>query len=173
MILEYCSHCGVRLGLAAPCVCAACGREHWANPKPCGAAFVSSPDGRLLLVLRENEPWADHWDVPGGFCDGAEHPEATTLREVREETGLEIRLTGLLGMWIDSYDDLTPTTLNIYFTAETDDPGAAGARDEVSAVRWFAPGELVDLPLAFPDHARTAVDTWIARQAGVAQSDAS
>ena len=168
MILEFCADCGERLGKPPPCACAACGAEFWDNPKPCGGAFVTHDD-RLLLVQRAHEPWAGHWDVPGGFCDGAEHPEAAALREVREETGLEIRLTGLLGMWIDRYgDDTTPPTLNVYFHAvpEADDAGGRGAaravaEDEIAAVRWFSPGELADAPLAFPDHMRDAVDRWL------------
>lgn len=147
--------------MAAPCVCPACGEHYWDNPKPCGGAFVTD-GGRLLLVQRRREPWAGHWDVPGGFCDGSEHPEATTLREVREETGLEIRLTGLLGMWIDRYGDAsTPTTLNIYYHAVLDGPARAVADGtETTAVRWFTPDELADVPLAFPSHMVDAVKTW-------------
>jgi ADP-ribose pyrophosphatase YjhB (NUDIX family) len=163
VILAYCSGCGAELGLAPPCTCRACGREFWDNAKPCGGAFVAHA-GRLLLVERAHQPWAGHWDVPGGFCDGAEHPEAATLREVREETGLAVHITGLLGMWLDRYDDLSPWTLNIYYHAVTDDPSAASALDETTSVRWFTPAELADAdtPLAFPDHMRPAVDLWLA-----------
>ncbi len=166
MILPFCSQCGARLGLAAPCRCAACGREFWDNPKPCGGAFVAH-EGRLLLVQRARDPWAGHWDVPGGFSDGAEHPEATTIREAREETGLAVRITGLLGMWIDGYDATVAATLNIYFHAVADDPTAATPRDETAAVRWCTATELDDVPLAFPDHMREAVTRWRASPAAV------
>lgn len=179
MILEFCADCGAPLGKPPPCACASCGAEFWDNAKPCGGAFVTHR-GRLLLVQRAHAPWAGHWDVPGGFCDGAEHPEATTLREVREETGLAIRLTGLLGMWIDRYgDDTTYATLNIYFHAVPDPDGPDGpdgvdgdvvaavvAEDEIAAVRWFTPAELADAPLAFPDHMGDAVDRWLTWDAG-------
>lgn len=164
MLLAYCSGCGGPLGEAPPCVCGRCGAEHWDNPKPCGGAFVAH-DGRLLLVQRAREPWTSHWDVPGGFCDGAEHPEAAAVRELREETGLDVRLTGLLGMWIDRYgDETTYATLNVYFHAVADDltVSAAAAPDEIAAVRWFTPAELADVPLAFPAHMRPAVAAWIA-----------
>jgi ADP-ribose pyrophosphatase YjhB (NUDIX family) len=129
VILAYCSACGAKLGLAPPCRCAVCGREFWDNAKPCGGAFVAH-GGRLLLVLRAHDPWSGRWDVPGGFCDGAEHPEAATVREAREETGLVIHLTGLLGLWIDRYDADDPdsaTTLNVYYHAVADDPHRASA----------------------------------------------
>lgn len=155
------------MGQAAPCACAECGAQFWDNPKPCGGAFVTA-DGRLLLVQRRHEPWAGCWDVPGGFCEGDEHPETTTVREIREETGLEIQLTGLLGMWVDRYGDdgSSPWTLNIYYHAVADDPGSAAADDEeTAAVRWFAPEELATLPLAFPGHLRPAIDRWLDQSA--------
>lgn len=162
MLLDFCARCGVPLGKVAPCSCEACGEQFWDNPRPCGGAFVTDGD-RLLLVQRRHEPWAGHWDVPGGFCDGDEHPEATTVRELREETGLEIRLTGLLGMWVDRYGDAsTPSTLNIYFHAVTDTPASATVHDdEIAAVRWFGVEELPGLALAFPAHMRAAMDAWL------------
>lgn len=165
MILAYCSACGTELGLAPPCTCAACGRQFWDNPKPCGGAFVAH-DGRLLLVQRAKDPWAGHWDVPGGFCDGAEHPEAATVREVREETGLEVHLTGLLGLWLDRYDDVDAAwTLNVYYHAVAVDPTRATALDETTALHWFGAHELLATPLAFPHHMRPAITTWLSSPA--------
>jgi 8-oxo-dGTP diphosphatase len=42
----------------------------------------------VLLVKRAFEPFKDHWDIPGGFCDGPELPIDAAIREVFEETGL-------------------------------------------------------------------------------------
>lgn len=159
MTLEYCARCGARLRKSPPCQCEVCDEAFWDNPRPCGGAFVTHA-GRLLLVQRQHEPWACHWDVPGGFCDGGEHPEDAAIREVHEETGLAIVPTGLLGMWIDRYGDDGPWTLNIYFNAYADDPSLARAADETLAVRWFSPEELVGLPLAFPDHLAQALVVW-------------
>ena len=170
MRLDYCARCGAPLGLAPPCRCAACGEEFWDNPRPCGGAFVAH-DGRLLLVQRRIEPFAGYWDIPGGFCDGGEHPEAAARREVYEETGLTISITGLLGMWVDRYGDSGDGdgdgvwTLNVYYEATTDDPAAAHAADETLAIGWFSPDELAALPLAFPDSGAPAVAAWIAGQA--------
>jgi ADP-ribose pyrophosphatase YjhB (NUDIX family) len=162
MRFEHCAVCGAHLGRDAPCRCHACGAEFWDNPKPCAGALVSHA-GKLLLVRRAIEPWAGCWDIPGGFCEPGEHPEATAAREVREETGLVIGELALLGIWMDRYGTHDPpeTTMNIYYLATTADPGAARTSAEVAEVRWFGPDEL-PADLAFTAHSRTVLDRWVA-----------
>jgi ADP-ribose pyrophosphatase YjhB (NUDIX family) len=171
--LEYCSHCGTRLRSAAPCTCAQCGTEFWANPKPCAGALVTR-DGHLLLVRRAFEPWAGCWDIPGGFCEAGEHPEQTAVRELREETGLDVVLDRLLGMWMDAYDEHDPpeTTLNIYFMARPARPGVEPQRsDEVTDAAWFGPDDLPS-DLAFPRHAVAVLERWRAAIDGSAEPGA-
>ncbi|MBB4594790.1 NUDIX hydrolase [Xanthomonas cannabis] len=55
----------------------------------CGA-FIQRADGRLLLVLRGRAPEQGHWGLPGGKVDWMETVEATVVREVLEETGLQV-----------------------------------------------------------------------------------
>src|SRR4051794_4274090 len=95
----FCSHCAAELPSPPPVTCERCGASHYANPKPCGGALVTR-DGRLLLIRRATEPYRGSWDIPGGFCEPREHPAAAAEREVREETGLEVRVADLVGMWI-------------------------------------------------------------------------
>jgi 8-oxo-dGTP diphosphatase len=139
----YCPACGSNLGERIidgrpRLVCPACGYINWRNAKPCAGALVQR-NGKVLLVRRNIEPFLGYWDVPGGFCEIDEHPAQTAIREVREETGLEIELTGLLGLWLDAY--VESMTLNVYYLARpltmriqpgTDADGAA----------WFAPDAL-------------------------------
>src|SRR4051812_8442086 len=138
----FCSGCGHLLPSLPPVVCATCGTAHWSDPKPCASGLVTHR-GRLLMVRRANDPWRDYWDVPGGFCGTAEHPITTAEREVLEETGLRIKVTGFLGMWIDEYGSV-PTdaprkaTLNIYYHATPiGRPRIVTSQDEVAEARWF------------------------------------
>ncbi|MCC4604732.1 NUDIX domain-containing protein [Xanthomonas campestris] len=55
----------------------------------CGAV-IQRRDGRLLLVLRGRAPEQGHWGLPGGKVDWMEAVEATVVREVLEETGLQV-----------------------------------------------------------------------------------
>lgn len=166
--MRFCSACGAELPSAPPVTCEACGTGHWRNPKPCANAIVVR-DGRVLLARRACAPWKDGWGSPGGFCERGEHPIETAEREALEETGLRIRVTGYLGVWVDEYADelgLEETEIiNVaYYLAEPlADDEAKPDPQEVSEVRWFAwdelPAELVppgtlaavlDIARAFP-----------------------
>ena len=117
---------------------------------------------RVMLLRRAIDPWRGRWDIPGGFCDGAELPEHAVVRELWEEAGLAVRVITLLGMWLDtchlagsSFD-----TLNSYYLL---DAGAAPQprldHDENSEVGWFA-ADQVPTDLAFPSHQPEVISAW-------------
>lgn len=163
LAVTYCSECGSELPGGPPVACASCGATHYVNPKPCGGALVVDGDGRLMLVRRAKDPFAGHWDIPGGFCDLREHPADTAVREVREETGFDVETAGLVGMWIDDYGDTGNVTLNIYFHARVVGGELDPDPEETAEVGWFGPDELPER-IAFPDHARAVLDAWLYAQ---------
>ncbi|MFB0534266.1 MAG: NUDIX domain-containing protein [Anaerolineae bacterium] len=121
-------------------VCSRCGRIHYKNAKPCACALVIQ-DGRVLLVRRAIEPFYGYWDIPGGFLEADEHPAAGVVREMEEETGLRIRLTALLGIYVDTYGAEDEYTLNIHYLAEVVSGEPHPASDALE-LAWFAPHEL-------------------------------
>ncbi len=140
-----------------PTTCPACGEVHYANPKPCGNAVVVDAD-RVLLVLRAREPDAGAWTIPGGFCEGDEHPRAAAERELYEETGVRGRALAYLGTWMDHYgppadDGLRITTAVSGYLVGCDDPGTVlvPEPEEALEVRWWDLDRL-PAPLAFPAH---------------------
>lgn len=104
--------------------------------------LVLDDDGRVLLGRRAVAPARGRWDIPGGFCDPDETPEECARRELREETGCEIALTGFLGHVVDVYGDDGDHTLNAIFSARLT-AGAPSPADDVAELRWFA---IDDLP---------------------------
>jgi 8-oxo-dGTP diphosphatase len=151
---RFCSECGAPLPAPPPVTCRACDTSHW----------LDSRAGELLLVRRAQEPWKGAWDVPSGFCGPREHPREAAAREVREETGLDVEVGAILGMWIDSYAPDGPgadkVTLNIYFHAAA--PVAGETRNdpnEVAEIAWFPVDELPET-LAFPDHLPAVLQAW-------------
>ena len=145
--VRFCSACGAALPSAPPVTCTACGTSHWRNPKPCANAIVVRDD-KVLLARRAYAPWKDGWGTPGGFCEVGEHPIETVEREVLEETGLRVSVTGYVGVWVDAYADehAAPDVdvINVaYYTAEAlgGDEAAFDPR-EVSELGWFGWDEL-------------------------------
>jgi predicted GIY-YIG superfamily endonuclease/ADP-ribose pyrophosphatase YjhB (NUDIX family) len=142
-------------------VCPDCGHVAYQNATPCAGALVEQ-DGRLLLVQRAKEPYRGHWDIPGGFLEVDELPEAGATREVEEETGLKIQTTKLFGFYMGRYGYGTSgkPCLNIYFlgrvTGGAEQPGL-----EAADLAWFLPRELPDM-IAFK-HAQQVLDDWAER----------
>jgi ADP-ribose pyrophosphatase YjhB (NUDIX family) len=139
--------------------CPACGAVHFRNAKPCAGVLIVR-GGEVLLGKRNRQPFRDWWDIPGGFLDPWEHPEQAAVREAAEETGLVVRPTALLGIFLDTYgqDAHADFTLNIYYLAEIVS-GAAQAGDDLSELAWFKAGALPER-IAFPDNAREVLSLW-------------
>ncbi|WP_055475833.1 NUDIX hydrolase [Gordonia sp. HS-NH1] len=55
-------------------------------------ALITDEDGRILLILRRNEPSAGHWSLPGGKVEPGESLRQAVIREVEEETGLVVEV---------------------------------------------------------------------------------
>ena len=141
--LPYCSACGAKLQGRPPATCPACGTAHWVNAKP-GAEVLTTRVGQLLLLRRANEPWLGRWDIPVKFREPDEHPMETAAREAREECGLEVEITGFLGLWLDRYPDPADpgrpnVTLNAYYHARAGNEVGAPDPHETSEVGWFEP----------------------------------
>lgn len=67
---------------------------------PAAAAIVTDNHGRVLLQRRTD---SGNWSLPGGAMDIGETLQQCAVREVKEETGLDIEITGLLGIYTDPH----------------------------------------------------------------------
>jgi 8-oxo-dGTP diphosphatase len=79
-------------------VCPSCGYTHFEDPKV-AVGVVVEKDGGILLGLRNHEPKLGCWSFPSGFVDAGEVPEDAARREVEEETGVQVQLDRLLGVY--------------------------------------------------------------------------
>jgi 8-oxo-dGTP diphosphatase len=98
--------------------------------------------GRVLLVKRAIEPFKNWWDIPGGFLESGEQPETGAIRELAEETGLQIRPLELLGIYVGTYGEQGESTLNLCYIAELTG-GRPRPDSDVAQLGWF---ELDALP---------------------------
>ncbi len=81
-------------------------------------AVVIGEDKSVLLVKRSNPPFKDYWSLPGGFVEYGETAEEAVKREVREETGLEIKPIKLIGVYSDPKRDPRGHVISIAFLAK-------------------------------------------------------
>ena len=131
--------------------CDSCGAVVFLDPK-LAAVVIVAYEGNILMVKRDIEPMMGRWSFPSGYVDRGEVVEEAAAREVREETGVEVKLDRLLGVYSSRG---TPVVL-VAFAASAQS-GTAEAGDETQAVGWFPPNELPPLP--FP-HDAAILQDW-------------
>ncbi|MQA88434.1 MAG: NUDIX domain-containing protein [Streptosporangiales bacterium] len=107
-------------------------------------AVVRDRDGRLLLIRRGHPPGLGLWSLPGGRTEPGETDEQAVVREVREETGLDV----VVGELVGSVERAGPdgAVFDIYDYAATVAGGVPTAGDDASAVRWMSEDELRSVP---------------------------
>ncbi len=132
---RFCPQCGGALGRADGCD--ACGWILFRDPKLSAVVLVNDAAGRLLYVRRNHEPAMFKWAWPSGFVDAGERVEDAAAREVREETGIEIRLERLLGVWSQTGEDVVVIGYAATLAGGTLKPGV-----EALAAGWFPMGRL-------------------------------
>ncbi len=153
---NYCQRCGNALeqrhfeGRTRP-FCPHCGYVVFLDPKVAVVVLVSAC-GKLLFVQRGAEPQIGKWCFPGGYVDRGEVVEAAARREVLEETGLEIDIERMIGLYsLES----NPVIVAAYLGRVTGGEIAAGT-DALDA-GWFEMNNLPDL--AFPHNVKI-IEDW-------------
>jgi 8-oxo-dGTP diphosphatase len=108
--------------------------RHYRNPAlSVDAVWIRG--GSVLLVRRGRPPFKGRWAFPGGFVEYYETVEEAIQREVREETGLEIRPVGLVGVYSGpDRDPRHPTTSVVFFV--TGAPRLPEGGDDAAEARW-------------------------------------
>lgn len=132
---NFCPKCGNAIGASIePPHCSKCNSTYYRNAKPF-ASVLPIKDGKVLLAKRGHEPFKGAYDIIGGFMEANELPEEAAIREAKEETGLDIKITSLLGIYLDRYGEDGDYTLNIHYIGEVLG-GEMKAMDDVVGLEW-------------------------------------
>ncbi len=112
---------------------------------PCVGAILADGE-RILLIRRGHEPEAGRWSLPGGRIEPGETDHQALVREVREETGLEV----IPGPLVGAVDRALPGggVLEIRDYVADITGGTLAAGDDADDARWFSVRELGRLPLS-------------------------
>jgi ADP-ribose pyrophosphatase YjhB (NUDIX family) len=78
--------------------CPSCGYIYFTDPKV-GVGVLTLVEGKILLVQRAMMPEVGKWSLPAGYLDYGEDPRRTAVREVFEETGLDVEIAELLDVY--------------------------------------------------------------------------
>lgn len=109
---------------------------------------VVRKDGKILLVLRDEEGiYGAHlkWELPGGKLEFGENPEAAVVREIKEETGYDIKVNRMIpitktSLW--DYPDHKRHVLLLGYDCEHMS-GEINKKDgKIRDVKWFRPDEI-------------------------------
>lgn len=159
--MNFCPRCGSRLAErpvqgVLRLACTACEFIHYQDPKV-AVAVLTGREGQVLLAQRNHDPAMGLWTFPSGFVDAGEVLEEAAAREAREETGAEVRIERLLGVYSERGN---PVVLVVYLAELVGGELAPG--DEATAIGFFDLDALP--PLAFA-HDADLIRRWFELQA--------
>jgi len=116
--------------------------------------IIEQGDEKIVLIKRANDPYKDQWALPGGIMDDGETIEQTAVREAKEETGLDVKLVKLLGVYSMPGRDPRGRTVSLLYVATVEGGILCADSDakEIMATRDYS-----KMKLAF-DHDQMIMD---------------
>lgn len=121
--------------------CEACGFTYYINPSAATVALIVNDRGEWLCVRRAKEPAKGTLDLPGGFSDLYETSEEGVIREVKEETGLDVTAVEFLFSIPNQYvySGFTVHTMDMFYRCRVNSCEGAHAADDASELLWLRP----------------------------------
>jgi len=113
-------------------------------------AIIPFPLNKILLVKRDTVPFKSYWALPGGRMDPGETVEQTIIREVKEETGLDVTVVRQIGEYVEKglKDDVEYEYYPTCFLVKTIGGEIKRQESEIQEIQLFSLKELPH-PLAF------------------------
>lgn len=108
--------------------------------------FVKSTEQTsVLLIERGREPFKNKWALPGGFVDIDETLEKACIRELEEETGLQVEKMQQFRTY-DAIDrDPRHRTISVVYSVEVEEQKPVKGSDDAAQAKWFSTDDLPEL----------------------------
>ena len=116
-----------------------------------GAGALVHRGNRVLLVKRRRPPNKGAWVFPGGLVELGESVEEAVIREVKEETGMTVKLERLLGVYTEVRKDAGGRVKYDYVIVDYSAVPADSTvklNEESTEYGWFTPGKMKALPIS-------------------------
>jgi 8-oxo-dGTP diphosphatase len=121
--------------------------------RPFACDIILVENGKILLVKRGREPFKGDWAVPGGRIEDNETAEECAIREMKEETGVDVEIIRLTGIYSDPKRDPRGIIVAAFLVRRVG--GEVKAGDDADEAKWF---ELHSLPKLCTDHGKIVAD---------------
>ena len=114
-------------------------------------AVIEDTKGNIVFIKRKYPPFQGFYALPGGFIETGENPQQALLREVKEETNLNVKIIGIIGIFDEEGRDPRGTIHSTAYKCLVNDTSNMRSGDDSKEVELISKERLKDLELAF-DH---------------------
>lgn len=126
---------------------------------PAASVVVANDQGEILLIERADN---GNWTIPGGAMEFGESLTQTAIREAKEESGYDIEVTGLVGIYTNANRRIEYTSngevrqeFSVVYAGRPLS-GEATLNDEATRIEWVSPNKIDELQMADPIRQRIA-----------------
>lgn len=164
-IFRFCPSCGKtnqNVG-SNPFQCVDCDFVYYFNPVIAVAGVVTDNEGQVLLLRRGRDPGRGKLGLPGGFVDPGESTEDALVREVKEETNLDVQRLDYIKSFPNTYTyrDVTYVVTDVFYACEVKSLDSLQLQaSEIDGHMFCHPGETELSEMAFESN-RKAVEMFL------------
>jgi len=133
-------------------------------PRPAVTAdsviITKEAEPKVLLIERGANPFKGCWAFPGGFLDMDETTDQCAIRELKEETGLEVTRVQPIGTYSKVDRDPRGRTITVAYLAVVESPMEVKGQDDAAKAQWFPIDALPDLAFDHDEIMKDAIEAF-------------